>query len=139
VTKPLNPGPFQYILIEHTCHGELQKHNSQCLAVISVYVIHMPQKNWIISCVLFNVSFCFIFLDFSKALHELFTVLESYLITGTIEPATLKRITTLLMAFSVNYTNFNKNIISFYSWWIFLPTMYIQILVFEEYWCLCPW
>jgi hypothetical protein len=48
-------------------------------------------------------------------------------------------ITTLLMAFSVNHTNFNRNAISFYSWWIFLPTMYIQILVFEEYWCLCPW
>jgi hypothetical protein len=47
--------------------------------------------------------------------------------------------TTLLMAFSINHTNFNKNAISFYSWWIFLSAMYIQILVFEEYWCLCPW
>jgi hypothetical protein len=43
-------------------------------------------------------------------------------------------LTTLLMAFSVNHTNLNKNAISFYSWWIFLPTMSIQILVFEEYW-----
>jgi hypothetical protein len=33
--------------------------------------------------------------------------------------------TTLLMTFSVNHTNFNKNAISLYSWWIFLqPCIY---------------
>jgi hypothetical protein len=29
------------------------------------------------------------------------------------------------MAFSVNHTNFNKNTVSFYSWWIFYqPCIY---------------
>jgi hypothetical protein len=53
--------------------------------------------------------------------------------------ATWRYFTTLLVALTVNHTNFKNNCKSYYTWWIFLPTMYIQILVFEEYSGLCPW
>jgi hypothetical protein len=40
--------------------------------------------------------------------------------------------TTLLMVFSVNHTNFNRNAISFYSWWIFYqPCIYTNSCVWR--------